>query len=826
MAPIFSRRATLGAGRPPRARFGASPGLGSMAMAEWSRRWASATGVAAAGPRTAAWAMGTARRRSTGPPRRPAGAGPEPAPHRQRGRRRADAGRHGGLPGPARPRPAGLGPPSRCGRRRCARRLAGAGWPIPARYHRTPPPLDAAPGRPAGRPAGCGTATSCVSFDSGFSPRPEEPGARRWATTRGPTGRPRWRVLRHPGAPRPWLVCIHGFGTGTPRADFLAFHVARLHRQLGFNLALPVLPLHGASPRPALAHDAVLRPRPVDPGLAQAAWDVRRVISWIRSHRRRPDRLVRRVPGRLHGRVGGRAGAGRRGGRRGPGGRHPRPVRPPLAAPLARRPAPPDCWARRPTPPCGWSRPWPWPRRSRWRAAAIYAGLGDRFVPTRQAVALWEHWGSPELRWYPGGHVGFIWSPPGQRPARPVGWLGWPHPRPEAARGWHSRGHARRRVDHQPGPARADRADRRTARLLARCWIRTAAAGLCHSDLHFIEGIYPHPLPVVMGHESAGRGRGGGGPGGLPGRRGPRDHLPVDVLRPVRVLPDRQDQPVPVPRHQAGRPPGRSRRRRVAQFGRSGFVRRADGGARERLREDPPDMPLDVAALLGCGGADRDRRGVEHRRGAPGRHRGRDRLRRHRPQRGPGGLRGRGGAHRRGRPAGRQAGAGPPLRGHRLVDASDGTAVDQVLALTEGGVQHAFEAIGLAQTAQDAFAMLRADGGAYVIGMVPPTDLVSIPGASFISEKRIQGAMMGSNRFRVDLPRMIDLYLQGRHPPRRARLGPHPARPDQPGLRRDEDRHHRPQRGRVLAEAGPRRTFPTTTGGFDDGAPDCTRVRP
>jgi S-(hydroxymethyl)glutathione dehydrogenase/alcohol dehydrogenase len=34
--------------------------------------------------------------------------------------------------------------------------------------------------------------------------------------------------------------------------------------------------------------------------------------------------------------------------------------------------------------------------------------------------------------------------------------------------------------------------------------IRTTVAGLCHSDLHFMEGLYPHPLPVVLGHESAG----------------------------------------------------------------------------------------------------------------------------------------------------------------------------------------------------------------------------------------------------------------------------------------------------------------------------------
>ena len=34
--------------------------------------------------------------------------------------------------------------------------------------------------------------------------------------------------------------------------------------------------------------------------------------------------------------------------------------------------------------------------------------------------------------------------------------------------------------------------------------VRTAAAGLCHSDLHFMEGKYPYMLPTVLGHESAG----------------------------------------------------------------------------------------------------------------------------------------------------------------------------------------------------------------------------------------------------------------------------------------------------------------------------------
>ncbi len=34
--------------------------------------------------------------------------------------------------------------------------------------------------------------------------------------------------------------------------------------------------------------------------------------------------------------------------------------------------------------------------------------------------------------------------------------------------------------------------------------VRTAATGVCHSDLHFVEGLYPHPVPAILGHEAAG----------------------------------------------------------------------------------------------------------------------------------------------------------------------------------------------------------------------------------------------------------------------------------------------------------------------------------
>jgi S-(hydroxymethyl)glutathione dehydrogenase/alcohol dehydrogenase len=96
------------------------------------------------------------------------------------------------------------------------------------------------------------------------------------------------------------------------------------------------------------------------------------------------------------------------------------------------------------------------------------------------------------------------------------------------------------------------------------------------------------------------------------------------------------------------------------------------------------------------------------------------------------------------------------------VNASEGDPVAKVIELSGGGVEYAFEAIGLAATAQQAWQMLIRGGTATVIGMIPVGDMVQIPGHEFLLEKRIQGSTMGSNRFRVDMPRYVDLYLQGR----------------------------------------------------------------
>src|SRR5262245_65661521 len=34
--------------------------------------------------------------------------------------------------------------------------------------------------------------------------------------------------------------------------------------------------------------------------------------------------------------------------------------------------------------------------------------------------------------------------------------------------------------------------------------VRTVASGVCHSDLHFVDGYYQFPTPAILGHEDAG----------------------------------------------------------------------------------------------------------------------------------------------------------------------------------------------------------------------------------------------------------------------------------------------------------------------------------
>jgi S-(hydroxymethyl)glutathione dehydrogenase/alcohol dehydrogenase len=82
--------------------------------------------------------------------------------------------------------------------------------------------------------------------------------------------------------------------------------------------------------------------------------------------------------------------------------------------------------------------------------------------------------------------------------------------------------------------------------------------------------------------------------------------------------------------------------------------------------------------------------------------------------------------------------------------------------MTNGGVDYSFEAIGLKIAAEQCFDCIKPGGTATVVGMIPVGQKIELDGPMFLREKKIQGCSMGSNRFKVDMPRYIDLYRQGR----------------------------------------------------------------
>jgi S-(hydroxymethyl)glutathione dehydrogenase/alcohol dehydrogenase len=97
------------------------------------------------------------------------------------------------------------------------------------------------------------------------------------------------------------------------------------------------------------------------------------------------------------------------------------------------------------------------------------------------------------------------------------------------------------------------------------------------------------------------------------------------------------------------------------------------------------------------------------------------------------------------------------------IGATDGDPVAAVRDLTGGGADFVFECIGLIPTVQQAVAMTGRGGTTVLVGVVPMSELVPISASDLtLQEKKITGSYMGSNRFRFDMPKYIDFYLDGR----------------------------------------------------------------
>jgi len=254
--------------------------------------------------------------------------------------------------------------------------------------------------------------------------------------------------------------------------------------------------------------------------------------------------------------------------------------------------------------------------------------------------------------------------------------------------------------------------------------LRTAFAGLCHSDLHFIDGLYPHPTPCVLGHESAGivEAVGDGVTYVKPG-----DHV-ITCLSVFCGICSQcvTGHPNLCENTEVKLPPGVSRRltwkggELMNQFlNLSSFAEQMLVHENAMVKIDP-DIPLDRAALAGAEriiAIDRVPSKLE---------------------------------------LAREMGATD------TINASNVDAVEQIREMTQGGVHYSFEALGTKATAEQAFQMLRPGGTATIIGMVPFGMKIELHGFDFLRDRKIQGTSMGGNRFRVDMPRLLSLWKQGR----------------------------------------------------------------
>ena len=161
------------------------------------------------------------------------------------------------------------------------------GWDVdPSGFHPVPPPPENVH-MDARRDAGVDY--ELLRWDSGYAPDAELPGAELW---HGLVRNNRYaaRVLRHPGAPRPWLLCIHGYRMGAPALDFSLFNPKWLHHRLGFNLIQPILPLHGIRATGMRSGDQFLDGDLLDLVYAEAhtLWDLRRTLAWVRQQEENP----------------------------------------------------------------------------------------------------------------------------------------------------------------------------------------------------------------------------------------------------------------------------------------------------------------------------------------------------------------------------------------------------------------------------------------------------------------------------------------------------------------------------------------------------------
>lgn len=100
-----------------------------------------------------------------------------------------------------------------------------------------------------------------------------------------------------------------------------------------------------------------------------------------------------------------------------------------------------------------------------------------------------------------------------------------------------------------------------------------------------------------------------------------------------------------------------------------------------------------------------------------------------------------------------------------VIDAREGDVVERVLELSDGGVPWMIDAVGAPATMAQAFACLRPAGTLVAVGLSRADATFAVPVNELVQrQKRIIGSLYGSSNPRLDLPRIFALYLAGRLP--------------------------------------------------------------
>jgi S-(hydroxymethyl)glutathione dehydrogenase/alcohol dehydrogenase len=296
--------------------------------------------------------------------------------------------------------------------------------------------------------------------------------------------------------------------------------------------------------------------------------------------------------------------------------------------------------------------------------------------------------------------------------------------------------------------------------------VQTKACGICHSDLHCIEGGLPVPPPTVLGHEPAGIVQ---EVGAAVTHVKPGDHV-IGCLSAFCGNCDYCTRGEPnlcgggaTTRLPDARPRISKGDETIHQFAHlSAFAEEmiVHENALVKIRED---MPLDRAALIGCGVTTGLGAALNTARVRPG-----DTCV----------VIACGGVGLSAVQGCRIAGASKIIAVDTVASkrelalkvgathAIDGRADDvaqQIADLTGGGADYAFECIGTPGTCALALASIRKGGNCVIVGVVPLGVNWEVPALDLVlSGKNILGSMMGGNRFRIDMPRYVDFYLDGR----------------------------------------------------------------